>query len=477
MEAQMTSKPTLGPRNLDFIHAVGQTLAIGPIFSAGVLIGLVGSVAGFSAPLSILIGSLGALALGYVVSLFAQTYTGAGAVYEYLARSTTTSLGVIAAGIYYLGTLFTGSGGIYLAIGFFASNFLLDNLGVEVSPYLLGVLALLLAFLLNHYGVRIAINAVITFAVLAAIPFLILAVAILVHGGAEGNTLRTFLPLSGWGATLYGVLYAVLLFVGFEAAASISEEMHSPKSHIPIAVLLTIVIGTVFYTLMGYAATIGFGERAIEAGAWQNAASPFHDLAVQYVGGWLAPFIDLAIILDMVSLALAFMVTTARGVFALSRDRLLPQVLVTVSRHHTPLAGNLVVVGWSLFLLVLSWLWDWRGANHLPPIMQWFSITATAGSFLVELIYLLLAIAAIRLIVQRNGGGFPVIWRSAIVLAGALVPLLAFRGALWPFPSYPDNLGAWFALISLLLVGIWYAALRATRPEAIQRAALHATEL
>jgi hypothetical protein len=51
MATHASAKPTLGPRNLSFIHAVGQTLAIGPIFSAGVLIGLVGTVAGFSAPL------------------------------------------------------------------------------------------------------------------------------------------------------------------------------------------------------------------------------------------------------------------------------------------------------------------------------------------------------------------------------------------------------------------------------------------
>jgi amino acid transporter len=318
---------------------------------------------------------------------------------------------------------------------------------------------------------------VITFAVLAAIPFIILAVAIIFQGGAGGNTVRALLPVSGWGAALYGVLYAVLLFVGFEAAASISEEMHSPKSHIPIAVLLTIAVGTVFYTLMGYAAAIGFGEQAVDAGVWQNTANPFHDLAIQYVGGWLGQVIDLAIILDMLSLALAFMVTTARGVFALSRDGLLPRTLVAVSRHHTPLAGNLVVVGWSIFLLVLSWLWDWQGANHLPPIMQWFSITATTGAFLVELIYLLLAVAAVRLIARRHRSGFPVLWRSAIVLIGAMVPILAFRGALWPFPAYPDSLGAWLALASILVVGVWYTVLRVTRPEAIQRAALHATEL
>ncbi|MCS7051411.1 MAG: amino acid permease, partial [Thermomicrobium sp.] len=203
----------------------------------------------------------------------------------------------------------------------------------------------------------------------------------------------------------------------------------------------------------------------------------FYDLAHQYVGGWLATLIDLGIILDMLSLSLAFMVTTARGVFALARDHLLPAPLAAVSRHHTPLAGNLVVLGWSLVLLGLSWVWDWNGANHLPPIMQWFSITATTGSFLVELIYLVLAIAAVRLLFARHGSSIAFAWRALVVLIGALVPILAFRGALWPFPSYPDNLGAWFALAAIVLAGLWYLVLRFTRPQAIRRAALHATDL
>ncbi len=477
MTTKSAVQASLGPRSLSFIHAVGQTLAIGPIFSAGVLIGLVATVAGYGAPLSILLGSLGALALGYVVSLFAQTYSGAGAIYEYLAHSTTKDLGVIAAGLYFIGTLFLGSGGIYLAIGFFASNFLSMELGLSFSPYLLGLLALLVVFLLNHYGVKITINAVITLAVLSAIPFLILAITIIARGGVDGNSLQAFLPQAGWGGTFYGILFAVLLFVGFEAAASISEEMHSPKSHIPIAVLLTISIGIVFYSLLGYAATIGFGKAAVEAGIWEQAESPFSELARTYVGGWLATLIDLAIILDMLSLSLAFMVTTARGVFALARDQLLPRQLAAVSRHHTPLAGNLVVLIWSIFLLALSWSWDWGGANRLPPIMQWFSITATTGSFLIEFIYLVLALAALRLIVRRNSSAFAVAWRSVVVLVGALVPILAFRGALWPFPPYPDSLGAWLALVTAGIVALWYGVLKATRPQAIRNAALHATEL
>ena len=49
----------LGPRKLTTLHAVGQALAIGPIFSVGLVSGLVAHVAGFTTPISILLGSIG----------------------------------------------------------------------------------------------------------------------------------------------------------------------------------------------------------------------------------------------------------------------------------------------------------------------------------------------------------------------------------------------------------------------------------
>ncbi len=76
----------LGPQRLTTVHAVGQALAVGPIFSAGAVTGLVANVAGFNTPLSILLGSIGALAVAYVISLYARRFVGAGAMYEYLAR-------------------------------------------------------------------------------------------------------------------------------------------------------------------------------------------------------------------------------------------------------------------------------------------------------------------------------------------------------------------------------------------------------
>src|ERR1051326_8422962 len=102
----------LGPRRLTLIHAIGQGLGIGPIFSAGAVTGLVAAVAGFNTPLSIVFGNSGALGIAYAISLYARRWAGAGAMYEYLARSVGNSFGVFSAGTYLCGVLMLGCGGI-----------------------------------------------------------------------------------------------------------------------------------------------------------------------------------------------------------------------------------------------------------------------------------------------------------------------------------------------------------------------------
>ena len=52
------ARPHLGKRHLTTTHAIGQALAIGPIFSVGLVSGLVANVAGYSTPAAIVLGSI-----------------------------------------------------------------------------------------------------------------------------------------------------------------------------------------------------------------------------------------------------------------------------------------------------------------------------------------------------------------------------------------------------------------------------------
>ena len=465
----------LGPRRLTTLHAVGQALAIGPIFSVGLISGLVANVAGYSTPLSVLLGSIGALGLAYVVSIYARRFAGAGAIFEYLSQAVHNSFGIFSAGVYLLGTLFLGAGGIYIALGFLVQGFFASHLSTSIPWWPGGAVALAITFLLNHYGVRLAIRGVLTLALVSMVPFVILALVIIAKGGDGGNTLAVFGTSSGGSNAVFnGILFAVTLFIGFEAAASIAEETENPRRSIPIAVVGAVALSAALYLLVTYAATIGFGQAALVKGAWFAAASPMGTLASTYVGNWLSVLIDLVIILDALSLSIAIMVAASRIIFALGRDGLLPRVAARTSRFNTPITGNLFIAAWSVLLLVWAGVTHYGATVKLPDPIEAFNITSTAGSYLVELIYIFLAVFALKLLWQSRREESGLWWKVIAVLLGLATPILAFKGSLDPFPTFPNNRAVFIALGCIVISALWYAYLHVARPNQVRLAARHA---
>jgi amino acid transporter len=468
---------TLGPPRLTTLHAIGQALAIGPIFSVGLISGLIANVAGYQTPLSVLLGSIGALGLAYVIAIYARRYAGAGAIFEYLSQAVHNSFGIFSAGVYLLGALFLGAGGVYIALGFLVQGFFASHLSTSIPWWPGGAAALIIALGLNHYGVRPAIRGVLTLALFSMIPFAILAIVIIAKGGVGGNTLSVFGTGSGGtNAVFNGILFAVTLFIGFEAAASIAEETENPRRSIPIAVVGAVALSAVLYLLVTYAATIGFGRAALAKGEWFAAASPMGTLASQYVGNWLSVLIDLVIILDALSLAIAIMVAASRIIFALGRDGLLPAITARTSRHDTPVTGNLIIGAWSVLLLIATGLSHYGAAVKLPDPIEAFNITSAAGSYLVELIYVFLALFALKLLWHSRRTETGLWWKVIAVVLGLATPILAFKGSLDPFPTYPNNRAVFIAIACLVIAGVWYAIVHITRPEQVRNAARHAVE-
>ena len=243
---------TLGTKNLTTMHAVAQALAIGPMFSVALILGGVSRPdigAGWNATLAVLLAGLGVVAIAYTISLYARKYAGAGAVYEYLTHGAHPWVGVFTAGFFFVGALFLGGGGIYLGLGVLSDNFWNAHIS-DSGPawWIWGMIALAIVLVLNYFGVRLAIRAMLTFAVISFVPMLILALVIIVKGGENGNTLTMFDPgqtslfgITG-GGVLGGILLGILLFVGFEAAASIGEESEDPHRSIPRALIGTVAV-------------------------------------------------------------------------------------------------------------------------------------------------------------------------------------------------------------------------------------------
>jgi amino acid transporter len=484
--SQPASGGELGRRRLGTPAAVAQALAIGPMFSTAIVLSFVSNPingASFNTALAALIAGLGVLAIAYSIALFARQYQGAGAIYEYLTRGAHPAVGIFAAGVFFTGTLFLGGGGIYLGLGILTSDFWTAHISSSTVPawwvFLLLFLGLVLA--LNYFGVRIAIGAMLTFAAVSFTPMLILALDIIVKGGQNGNTFAVFNPgTTSLHVVFNGVMLGILLFVGFEAAASIGEESHDPHRSIPRALLWTVGASALFFVIMAYSISIGLGKKTVDAGGWAFDPAALDKVATTYIGSWFATIIDLVVILDATALALAICVTIGRGYFALGRDGLLPSFFAKTSRHDTPWVGNLVVaiggIGLMLLGLYSHTLDRFVGPQGLPSReFAAFLVSATAGSYAVELVYLFLAVAAVMLLARLHGAW----WQYLVVLVAIATPVLGFYGALNPAPHNTTNLNwlaFYWALGTLVLAAVWFGIVRVMRPQNVANAAAHATQ-
>ncbi len=199
--------------------AIAQSLSIGPIFSSAFVAFLIAGAAGGAAPLSTLIGAIGVLALGWLIALYARRGGGAGAIYDYLRRIS-PAFGLFAAGIYFFGTLTLDSAG-FLVIGLLGAQVFATYLNLSVPFWVFGLVALVLIVSLNYLGIRLTTRVQLILSALSAIPLLILALVIVAHGGASGNTLQAFnpvnvpaVPTSVPAAGIFpGILFAITLFI------------------------------------------------------------------------------------------------------------------------------------------------------------------------------------------------------------------------------------------------------------------------
>jgi amino acid transporter len=449
----------LGQPMLSTADAVGQGLVVGPIQGAGFLAFLVAGTAGAATPLVLVIATFGALCLGWVVSLYARRYAGTGSIYEYVARGLGPRLGIASAGAYFLGG-FVFTVGAAAAAALLWQDFFARHAGFDPGFWPTGLALIAAINLLAYAGVRPAVRIQLVLTALSAIPFAILVIAVIATGGESGNTLAVFNPWNpGAGDVLGGLLFAVLMFAGFEMTGSLGEEARLPHESIPRAILITVILAGAFYVAVVYAATIGFGAGNVAA-EWGANPVGLTLLADRYVGPPLGLLIELAVIVDLFAIALAGTNAFTRGVFALARDGFLPRRLATRSRHETPVGGIVVNVFFAVAGLII--------ATPLADRSEPIRVVGVTFTLIVMLIYLLLVWGVVR----RNPEQRPA-WHWLALAGAAALPALAIYGTLTPFPSGAAELGIWLCAAVIGIVAAWVLYLVRRRPEAISRAAAY----
>ena len=202
------------------------------------------------------------------------------------------------------------------------------------------------------------VNAVLVMVKVAALTaFIVVALP-----GAQSENFTPFFP-TGWGSPLggVGVLGAAasifFAYVGFDAVSTAAEETKNPNRNIPIGLIASLAVCTIFYMLVGYGAVGAVGSQpimgadglALHPGSAELAAACKGNEAlvcskeplahVLRLMGFehMGNLIGLAAAIALPSVILMMIYGQTRIFFTMSRDGLLPEALSKVHpRFHTP---------------------------------------------------------------------------------------------------------------------------------------------
>lgn len=130
--------------------------------------------------------------------------------------------------------------------------------------------------------------------------------------------------------------FVFVAYAGVTKVAAIGGEVMEPEKNLPRGILLSLAIATVLYT------TLAFVMMAVMPEGWfmkdgKPIEDPIYAFATYVLGTKLGVVAAVLSVLTMISMALAGVLASSRFLFAMSRDKLLPQPLEDVNtRYETP---------------------------------------------------------------------------------------------------------------------------------------------
>jgi len=461
-----TTPAALGTRRLGLGQVVAQSLGTNsPVFNAVTFLPLIAGGAGSHAgaggaiPLSVLLSAVAAFGVAWTLSRFSRQVDATGSCYLYISRSFGDRAGTAFGSLNYfsivLGPLTP------LIFGGYVEDFLGSRFGLHVPWWLLSLALVAVVGVVLMLGVSISTRAQLVWSLVSMLAIVAFSAFVIVRGLGAG-TVPAHAPFDvasangGWLGVVWGMLYGLFIFTGFESAQNLSEETPNPRRSIPRAMLIVVGLTSVYYLIVAYATVIGFGS---DGGAIARDAAPLLTLAApgSFGASWLADLLTVMLLFDIFSLTVATCVYGSRGLFALARDGRLPAAFTRVSRKRKiPMLGTAVPVVWMAVLVIATHVTApllspaQEGTPEFMPVFSWIG---GAQSLITVIIWGILCLGAFGWLRRRDS-------RPAVLVAAAGVAVLGTGGAL--FASLDHAEASVYVALALVVAYLIFSFLQTT---------------
>ena len=326
---------------------------------------------------------------------------------------------------YYIGTVF----GIVIS-AIILGEYIAPQLGSGIGQIAVAEAALLVVGIINIFGVRITSRANLAMSVVFMALFAAVIVLALLHGSI--SNLMPFVSGSGkWLGIANAIPIAILAYGAWTVLITIPEETTKVKE-IPKAVLWSIVVVTIFYTLLVLGVYMNVSAKSL------NSASdyyPVYQLVSLFNNPALLVVFEAGAVLSIVAVMLVMVLSNARILYALTRMDFLPKSMNRMSKNAIPVYATLLSFLIPMILSIFP-----------NQYYQYVVIGAIIGTGLPRIIDLLSYLKI------RNAKAYRPAYR---VRFGLLVAVIAFAGLVISELSLGISDVTWSVLAFAILTGMF----------------------
>lgn len=327
-------KPTLGLFD-------ATAISVGAIIGAGIFVvtGIAAGYAGSALIISMLIAAIIAMFTALSFAELTAWMPKEGSVYEYAHQLISPFAGFLTGWIWVISNTFTGAA---VSLGF--AYYLTALIPCLEAKWVAAFLCLFFT-LLNYFGVRQSalINNILVVAKLVVLAFFCIFGLLYVNT----SNFTSFNPFQT--GIFYGASYIFFAYGGFARVAVIAEEVKDAERNVPRAMLLSLLLSTIFYLLVGAVAVglIGANTLAGSNSPLKEAISATESPTAEFLvsaGGLVAT----------ASVLLTSIMGVSRMAYAMGRRKDLPETLSKLHKKYKTPHYAVWIVGVLMMLLVLS---------------------------------------------------------------------------------------------------------------------------